>query len=397
MSPKTPSTKPLGVNKSHKHTLLYKAMKYILSLVLLCFFAACGAKVATDKSSELENLKQQQQSIQSQIKSLESELGVKPDTNDRAIQATAVEVVELQTQAFRHFLEIQGTIEAKDNVGVSAKQPGIITQLYATEGQQVVKGTLLATLDDAIFQQGLQELQTSLDFARTIYSKQKSLWDKQIGTEIQYLTAKNNVETIERKLATLHEQAELYKIYAPLSGVIDEVYIQIGEGVMVGMPAFRIVNLKNVKVSVNIAENYTGKARVGNSVEVMLPDLNKSINGKISKVGTIINPIDRTFNIEVSVPNSGDLRPNMIAMIKLQDYGNANTIVVPINAIQNSEEGSYVFVVDEKNGTQNARKQIITTGMIYGTAAEVTKGLKMGDKIVTTGYQDLVNGQAIKY
>lgn len=373
-------------------------MKYIFSFFIIALFAACGGTAGSnDKAAELEKLKQEQQSITDQIKSIESELGIKPDTTERTSKATAVEITDLQTQAFRHFLEIQGTIEAKDNIGVSPKQPGIINQVNVIEGQQVSKGALLATLDDAIFQQGLQELQTGLEFARTIYAKQKSLWDKQIGTEIQYLTAKNNVETIERKLATLHEQAELYKIYAPISGVVDEVHVKIGEGAMVGMPAFRIVNLNNVKVSVNVAENYTGKARVGNAVEVTLPDLNKTLNGKISKVGTIINPIDRTFNIEVSVPNNGNLRPNMIAMIKLQDYGNANTIVVPINAVQNSEEGSYVFVVDEKNGTTIARKQIIKVGMIYGAAAEVSEGLKLGDKIVTTGYQDLVNGQLIKY
>ena len=371
-------------------------MRYLFLFALLGFLAACGAQ-AGDKSSDLDALKKQQQNLNEQIKLLEKELGLKPDTTDRAVQATAVEVTELQTQAFRHFLEIQGTIEAKDNVGVSPKQPGIITQVNIVEGQQVAKGTLLATLDDALFQQSLQELQTGLDFARTIYAKQKSLWDKQIGTEVQYLTAKNNVETIERKLATMHEQAELYKVYAPISGVVDEVNAKIGEGVMVGMPAFRIVNLNNVKVSVNIAENYTGKAKVGSLVEVTLPDLNKTLNGKISKVGTIINPIDRTFNIEVAVPNSGDLRPNMIAMIKLQDYGSNNTIVVPVNAIQNSEEGSYLFVVAQQNGINIAQKQIITTGMVYGAAAEVKTGLKMGDKVVTTGYQDLVNGQAIKF
>jgi membrane fusion protein (multidrug efflux system) len=373
-------------------------MQYIFLLFTVMLLAACNSQAGgNDKASELEKLKQQQQNLDNQIKSLENELGVKPDTSESTAKATAVEITELQTQAFRHFLEIQGTIEAKDNIGVSPKQPGIIQQVNVVEGQQVGKGTLLATLDDAIFQQGLQELQTGLEFARTIYAKQKSLWDKQIGTEVQYLTAKNNVETIERKLATLHEQAELYKIYAPISGVVDEVNVKMGEGAMVGMPAFRIVNLNNVKVSVNVAENYTGKARVGNNVEITLPDLNKTLNGKISKVGTIINPIDRTFNIEVAVPNSGDLRPNMIAMIKLQDYGNANSIVIPINAVQNSEEGSYVFVVDNKNGAQIARKQLIKTGMIYGAAAEVTEGLKIGDKIVTTGYQELVNGQLIKF
>lgn len=372
-------------------------MKYVLLLAFVGLLTACGAQADTDKSGELEKLKQQQQSLDTQIKMLEKELGVKADTNSHTAAATAVEVAELQAQAFKHFLEIQGTIEAKDNVGVSPKQPGIITQVNVVEGQQVSKGALLATLDDALFQQGLQELQTGLDFARTIYTKQKSLWDKQIGTEVQYLTAKNNVETIERKLATMHEQAELYKVYAPISGVVDEVNAKAGEGVMVGMPAFRIVNLNNVKVSVNVAENYTGKARVGNAVEVTLPDLNKTISGKISKVGTIINPIDRTFNVEVAIPNSGDLRPNMIAMIKLQDYGNANTIVVPVNTIQNAEDGSYVFVVQQENGTSVARKQLVTTGMIYGAAAEIKSGLKMGDMIVTMGYQDLVNGQAIKY
>ncbi len=373
----------------------------LIVLATVGVLTGCGAK-SSDKSADLESLKKQQATLSEQIKALESEMGIKPDSlAEKRITETPVEVAELSPQAFKHFLEMQGSIDCKDNIGVSPKQPGIISQVFVVKGQQVQKDEVLATLDDAIFQQGIQELYTNLEFARTIYGKQKTLWDKQIGTEVQYLQAKNNVETLERKLATMQEQADLYKIKSPISGVVDQVNAKIGEGVMTGMPAFRVINMRNMKVLIDIAENYTGKAKMGNSVEIFLPDLNKTITGKISAVGNIINPINRTFSVEISVPNSGELRPNMIAMAKLQDYGNSNAVVVPLNAIQNSEEGSYVFLAEKStdNGGSGfiARKQIITTGVIYGEGAEVTQGLKNGDRIVVTGQQDLVNGQAITF
>lgn len=374
---------------------------FVLSLCIL-LTAGCGAG-AGNKNAELESLKKQQATLAEQIKTLEKELGTTTSdstaANERHSNETPVEVIELSPQAFKHFLEIQGSIDCKDNIGVSPKQPGIIAEVFGIKGQQVQKGDVLATLDDAIFQQGMQELYTNLEFARTIYAKQKALWDKQIGTEVQYLQAKNNVETLERKLATLQEQADLYKIKSPISGVIDQVNAKVGEGVMTGMPAFRVVNMRNMKVLVDVAENYTGKAKTGNNVEIFLPDLNKTLNGKIGAVGNIINPINRTFSVEINIPNSGELRPNMIAMVKLQDYGNGNAVVVPLNAIQNSEEGAYVFLAEKTSGNNTfvARKQLITTGMIYGEGAEVTKGLKNGDKIVVTGQQDLVSGQPIKF
>ena len=373
-------------------------------LTVLSFFilllSACSTKAPSDKTQQLADLQAEQTKLNQQITTLQNELGVKAgDTsNKQSHRETPVALSEIKPTSFSHFLEIQGKVDALDNIGVSTKMPGIITAVFVVKGQQVKKGTLLATLDDAVFQQSVQELQNSLDFARTIYDKQKGLWDKQIGTEVQYLQAKNQVESLEKKLATLNQQSELYKVYSPLAGTVDEVNIKPGEGIAVGMPAFRVVSLSNLRVLVDIAESYYKDIKTGDAVEVIFPDLNKSVNASVKAKSNIINNLNRTFRAEIRLPANTDARPNMIANVKLKNYMAGNALVVPVNVIQNSEEGDYVFVADkDTNGNSVAHKRIVTTGKIYGSGAEILSGLKTGEKIITNGYQDLVNGQTIKF
>ncbi|MBK8442213.1 MAG: efflux RND transporter periplasmic adaptor subunit [Sphingobacteriales bacterium] len=372
-------------------------------VLLLCLSAAsCGNNPAEatgdNKSGQLEALKKQQADLNQQISSLEKELGVSSANDAGAAKQSSIEVTDLHPQSFVSYLEVQGSVEAADNIGVSPRQPGIIEQVSVIEGQSVSKGQLLATLDDALFQQSIQELQTNLEFARTIYAKQKSLWDKQIGTEVQYLTAKNNVETLEKKLATLREQGELYKIYAPISGIIDQVNVKNGEGAMVGMPVFRIVNMKDLSVKADIAENYAAKIKQGAAVEVYFPDIQKNVSGKITRVSNVINGITRSFEVEVKIPAMAEVRPNMIAMLKVKDYAANAAIVVPVNTLQTSDDKSYVMVAEKQaDGSYLAKRRMVETGTIYGNGAEVKKGLQSGDLLISTGYQDLANGQAVKF
>lgn len=377
-----------------KHT--HFVAMFAIAIVLL---SGCQATTG-DKATELKKLKDQQSKLEEQIQALEQEVGGTAATTPQPPKETPVEVMELRPVSFSHFLEVQGKVDCNDNIAVSPKQPGIVTQVMVVRGQKVTKGDILATLDDAVFQQSMQELQTNIGFARTIYEKQKALWDQKIGTEVQFLTAKNNLETLEYKMATLQKQADLYNVRAPISGTVEEVNIKVGEGAMVGspIPPFRIVNLSNMKVLADLAETYVGKVRVGDDAEVTLPDLGKTFTCKVKTVGNIINNAGRTFQVELKLPTVPDIRTNMIAQVKIKDYATAGAIVVPINTIQNSEEGNYVYTATKSGeGRYMATKQLVALGVASGNVMEIKNGLKSGDMLITTGFQNINAGQYVKF
>ncbi|OWY25412.1 efflux RND transporter periplasmic adaptor subunit [Sphingobacteriales bacterium UPWRP_1] len=367
-------------------------------VVALLLVFGCQATTG-DRAAELKKLKEQQAKLTEQIQTLEQEVGTQSGSAMQSPKETAVEVMELRATPFTHYLEVQGKVDCSDNIAVSPKQPGIVTQVMVVRGQKVNKGDILATLDDAVFQQSLQELQTNISFAKTIYDKQKALWDQKIGTEVQFLTAKNNLQTLEYKMATLQKQADLYNVRAPITGTVEEVNVKVGEGAMVGspIPPFRVVNAANMKVVVDIAETYVGKVRVGDEAEVLLPDLGKTVTCKVKTIGNIINNAGRTFQVELKLPAMPDLRTNMIAMVKIKDYAVASTIVVPINTIQNSDEGSYVYIAEKTADKFTAKKQLVTPGTANGDFVEIKSGLQSGNLLITTGFQDLNTGQLVKF
>jgi RND family efflux transporter MFP subunit len=367
-----------------KHILL-------LSVALLVF--ACGEKGSeTDqKKARLTELRTEQQKIASEIKKLETELGASiKDTNERIklVRATSVE-----PKTFRHFISVQGTIDSDNNILVSPKVGGVITSVSVNEGDQVRKGQVMAIIDDAVMRQGIEELKTGLDLATITYQKQKSLWDQKIGSEIQYLQAKNAKESLESKLATLNSQLAMTRIVAPISGTVDEVNIKPGEAANPGMGVIRVVNLSQIKVKARVADSYISALKKGDQVQVKLPDLGKEINGKVSFVGQVVNPQSRTFDIEVYLDNKDlQLKPNMLAVVNINDKTKSNAVVVDENLVQQTEVGSAVFVADG----QKAQMRKVKTGLAYNGTVEVVEGLNPGDKLITTGYQDLVDGQTIK-
>lgn len=367
-----------------KHILL-------LSVALLVF--ACGKEgsEADQKKARLTELKAEQQKISSEIRKLETELGASiKDTNERVklVKATAVE-----PKIFRHFISVQGTVDSDNNILVSPKMAGVITSVSVNEGDQVRKGQVMAIIDDAVLRQGIEELKTGLDLATITYEKQKTLWDQKIGSEIQYLQAKNAKESLERKLGTLNSQVAMTRIVSPISGTVDQVNIKPGEAASPGQGVIRVVNLAQIKVMARVADTYINTIKRGDMVQVKLPDLGKEIDGKISFVGQVVNPQSRTFDIEVSLNNKDlQLKPNMLAVVNINDKTKSNALVVDENLVQQTEAGSAVFVADG----QKAQMRKVKTGLAYNGTVEVVEGLNPGDKLITTGYQDLVDGQTIK-
>ncbi|QMU30492.1 efflux RND transporter periplasmic adaptor subunit [Adhaeribacter radiodurans] len=378
-------------------------MKKQLSIALIAAlvgFTACSKGGGTPEE-QLAALKKQQAETQSKITELEGKVKSTGKTDAPAAAAVQVVVQPVQPKTFDHFLEVQGRVDFDKNVVVSPKVPGVLTSVRVDVGDRVTKGQVLATIDASILETSEQELLTGLELAKTVFEKQQRLWDQKIGTEIQYLTAKNNKESLERRLATLRQQKDQYTIKAPISGVIDEFNPKVGEAVTPGspMPVARIVNTSSMKVLAEISEANAGKINKGDEAIVALPDLNKEFPATVTVVSQAINASSRSFPVELTIKggSKSELRPNMIALIKVKDYEKPKALVVPVNVVQRDDTGDFVYVAT-KEGSQNVvRKKKVQTGLSYAGKAEVTGGLAVNDQVITTGYQNLYEGQTVTF
>jgi len=370
-------------------------MKKILLFAVISLFAlSCNS----DKKSKLEKLKKQYDEIAVQIKNLEKDIA---KGEGKSLDKIAeVSVTDLKAEEFNHYIEVQGKIDGDENVTVSSKMPGVVTDINVKEGQGVIKGQVLAQLDDAVLRQSLSTLDSSLVFVTNLYNKQKKLWDQKIGSEVQYLTAKNNKESIENNIKTIKEQLAQMNIVSPINGTIEEIPIKVGQVVSPGVTtAFRVVNLLKVKVVADIAEAYSAKLKTGNEVTINFPDLNKEIISKISFSSKYINTVNRTFTVEVRLDNSSEeYRANMIAVLKINDYHANSAIVISVDLIQKMNGEDYVYVAEKNSSNKyTAKKNKVKTGQTYNGYTEILDGLKEGEKIITVGYQNVEDGQLLKF
>jgi RND family efflux transporter MFP subunit len=309
-----------------------------------------------------------------------------------------VEISTIAISNFDHYIEVQGTVKADDEVIVPSEMAGTITHIYVKEGDFVKAGQVLADVDSDILKKSLDEVKTGYELANTVYERQKRLWDQKVGSEIQFLQAKSNKESLENRMATVQEQIAKTKIKSPISGSIEEVPVKVGQMAAPGSPVARVVNFSNVKVKADLAESYSSKVKVGNSVFIHFPDVNEDILSKISFTGSYINPTNRTFSIEVPLkPGNVEYRVNMVAVVKINDYKNPQAISIPVNIIQNSRNGKYVYLAKASGNNFIAAKQTVEVGQIYNGMAEIVSGLTQGDKIISQGYQTINNGQIVTF
>jgi RND family efflux transporter MFP subunit len=256
----------------------------------------------------------------------------------------------------------------------------------------------VATIDNSVMKESLVEIKTQLDLASTIFNKQKALWDQQIGTEIQFLQAKANKESLEKRITTMETQLAMTKVYAPISGTVEVVRQKSGEMGMPGNPIAQIVNVGDLKVTAKIADTYVGSVKRGDAITVKFPDINKEFTTKISVVNALIDPASRTFGIEANIPNlGGSLKPNQVAIININDLSKSNSLVVNQNVVQKTEMGDIVYVAVTENGKKIAKSKKVKTGIAYNGNIEIVEGLTAGEMIITQGYQDLVDGTVINY
>jgi len=374
-------------------TFVMKTNKYTYVIIgLALVMASCGGN--PDKKAQLETLKKQQSTLTEEIQKLEAEIKLTDTSAAANTKSIIVGFEELKKVPFTHYLQVQGKIDSDKNISVSSQVGGTVDNVFVVKGQHVEKGTLLAKTDGSQILRGIQELDKSLELANELFEKQKRLWDQKIGTEVQYLQTKNQKESLERRKATLQEQYAKTSIHAPFSGVIDEVFTREGQMLSPGMPAFRLVNSTELKLIAQVSESYVSDVKVGQDAIVVFPDLDKTINTKITVVGDVIDPVNRTFQIDLALKQDKNmLKANMISYVKIKDYTNPSVIVIPVNLVQRSNDKSYVYVVE--NG--KSAKRFVTLGRHYESTVEVLDGLHEGDKLITVGYQDLVDGQSIKF
>jgi len=368
--------------------------------LFMIIVAACskggGDKVA-QKKDELAKLQAEEKEISAKITKLQTELDIL-DPKKEEEKIVSVTVSPVASQDFKHFVEFQGRIDAKNNIFVSPQMGGAITNLYVKEGDYVKQGQLIATIDNAVLKQSIQEIDVQLETAKVFFEKQKSLWDQKVGTEIQYIQAKSNVEGLEKRLATLNTQTAMTRVTSPLNGYVDEIRQRAGEMASPGLGIVRVVNSDNLKVIAQAADTYAGTVKQGDVVTVKFPDLGKETTTKLTFVSQTVNPASRTFVIEASIPKiDPQLKPNMTAVLNVNDQAKSNAIIINRNLIQQDEQGEIVYVAVTEGGKKIARSRKITTGLTYGGNIEIVSGLQAGDLLITQGYQDLVDGLAINF
>ncbi len=361
-------------------------MKKLVYIPALVFLAACSPK-PKDKATELADLKKQAAEINSKIAALQGSTGTQDSTKSIDVSALPVKAGK-----FTHYVDIQGKIDAKDNVMAYPQSPGVITSIYIKPGDHVHRGQVLVQLDNSVLKENISQAETQAALAHTLFQRQKNLWDQKIGTEVQYLQAQTQMQSADKQISMLRQQADLYRITSPIDGSIDQMDLKMGQVAQPGVTGIRIVNADNLKVKADVPESYASRINQGDNVKVLVPDANDSLTTKLTFVAKVIDPTSRSFAIEIALPSRRTLRPNMTATIKIADYSSNSAIVIPLNTVQKSEQGDYVFV--NENGI--AKRKNIKVGSSYGGLSEIVSGLAQGDQVITAGASDLEDGDKVR-
>lgn len=384
-----------------KQLLTYIMKRHILFIATVAtLLASCSGEKKEGlegKKEELAKLKTEQAATTDKIKALEIEIAKLDPKKAAEAKVKPVTVSTLNAETFKRYVELQGTVDAKNNVLITPKSGGAVTAMYVREGDYVNSGTVIGKIDDSILTESIEEVKTQLSLINTLYEKQKNLWDQKIGTELQYLQAKNNKESIERKLVTLNTQLSQTKIISPMSGVVDQVNVKVGEMASLGVGVVRVVNLSNLKVTAKVSDTYAASVKKGDEVIVKFPDLKREYKVRISFVSTTVDPLSRTFTIEANLPSAKDIKPNMMAQIEINDATSKNALVIDQNFVQSTETGNVVYVAEAEGNKKVAKAKTVKTGLSYNGKIEILEGLKAGDQLITLGYQEVSDGQPITY
>jgi RND family efflux transporter MFP subunit len=372
-------------------------MKYIILAVILIFMAACSnQKTEQSIREEISSYKKEVNVLNQKIAELEKELG-SMNSGDTKGQKVLVQAMPVFYSPFNHYIQVSGTAEAVKEAYISPEISGQIREIYVNEGDYVEKGQLLVKLNTEVTESSIADLKASLDLATVVYEKQKRLWDKGIGSEIQYLNSKNNKESLEQKLVTLQAQMDMAMLKSPVSGFVDEIYRKKGELALPGAQLMQIVNLDEILVNADVSETYLGQINEGESVQLefpVYPDMKLEV--PIYRKGNIINPNNRTFTVQLKLKNPDRLlKPNILSVINFRDFSADSALVVPSILIKQDITGSYLYTVQQQGDKIFAKKVYVTPGKSYQDKTMVVDGLSEGQKIITLGYNLVSDGSEI--
>ncbi|NRR92152.1 efflux RND transporter periplasmic adaptor subunit [Winogradskyella undariae] len=385
-------------------------MKYIYLLIIVAALSvSCSEKKKNSVEYLIENgnlktlrekrgeLVGEQQAINDKIKLLDEKI----KTVDTTKNVPLITTFKTKTEVFNHVLELQGNVTTKNLLTITPEYNGILTHVYVKEGQKVTKGQTLAKIDDGGLSQQLAQLKIQAELAKTTYERQQRLWEQNIGSEIQYLQSKSTYQSQQEAVNQLYQQIAKTTVKAPFSGTIDDIITEQGSVVAAGQsPLMRIVNLDNMYIETEVPESYVSNVTKGKNVSVNIPVLGQTIETKIRQAGDFINPANRTFKIEVEIPNKDKaIKPNLSARLKINDYTSEEAILIPQSVVSENAEGEqYVYVVNDKNekGIGTAERIIIKTGKTQGDIIEILEGLSSGAEIIQEGARSVRDGQSVE-
>lgn len=370
----------------------------ITTLAVLVLLASCGGKDESPEAKQklLEQKQQELAQLEAEVRDLKAELQLNGDSTALP-EGILVAVKVLAPETFEHYFEVNGSVEALEQANLSPEQGGQIKSMKVKEGDAVRAGQVLATLNTSIVSSSLQELESGLDLAKTTYERQAKLWEQKIGSEMQYLQAKNQVERLEKQRSTLQAQLAMSTITAPFDGVVDILHQKEGELAAPGMPIITLVNVSQLKVKADVSENYARAVRQGNMAEVRFPSFGTTMTAPITNVGSIINPANRSFSVEVRVGNPDrTLKPNAVGILRIKDFKADNALVVPSICVGKDAKGSFLFIVKNEEGQSKAMKTYVTTDRTSEGNTLVTDGLKAGDSVIVQGYNEVANGNIVR-
>jgi len=375
-----------------------RTIHLILTALILGFLSSCGtSETEQSLSSKLESLRQQKREITQQISETEQKLAVISNGEEQLTREPVV-LQEVEPVTFKHFFEASGSVEAVNEAYISPEVNGQIMEIYVQEGDRVHKGQLLARLNTEVTEKNIAELKTSLALATEIYERQERLWKQQIGSELQYLEARNNKKSLENRLETIQAQLDMSVIVAPIDGIVEKVNQKKGELAVPGMQLIQLVDLSELYVRADISESFLPFIKSGDTVSLTIPSYpgyEKTL--KIHRVSNVINKNNRTFEVELRLDNKEEmLKPNMIAIIRVNDFTAENSLVIPSKIIKEDLNGRYIYVAAKEDNERVARKRYVITGRTFGSNTRVTKGLEAGDQIITDGFSRVTDGSLLK-
>ena len=383
-------------------------MKKIYITLLTSFvILSCGgdkknSTAAVIEKGNLEELRAKRGELVAQSDAIVKELALLDDAIgklDENHKLALITTIPVKDTVFNHYLELQATVQTKENIVLNAEFAGVLQQVYVKEGQKVSKGQTLAKIDDGGLSSQLAQMETQAALAKTTFERQQNLWNQKIGSEIQYLQAKTNYEAQLKAVSQMRSQVGKTIVRAPFSGTIDDIITEKGSVVGPGSPIMRIVNLGNMYLEAEVPEKNIATVKKGTDVIVDFPILGETINAKVTQASNYINPANRSFNIQINIPSkNGQIKPNLTSKIQIKDYSNPKTIIVPISIISENADGEqYLYVAENvtKDGQAVAKKVIVKTGLSQGNYIEITEGIKDGDLVISEGARSVKEGQKV--